>query len=287
MKKFIFSIIATIAIAINAVATTPDSVRYHNQATDTATINDILNKSRKASLKTPAERVVFIAKQFIGTPYEAATLEGDTEQLTINLSQLDCTTFVENVIALAQTAAIDTATVQDFIDNLRDIRYRNGIVGGYTSRLHYASDWVADNVARGNFYEVTDKLPRATKQQKSINYMSMHRRSYPALVNNDTAYQEIKEIEKKCSLYSNYYIPTNVLSSTTAQKQLKEGDIVLITTSTKGLDVTHMGIIVTKNSRPYLLHASSKGKAVLIDTAPLYNYLAAQKAATGIRIIRL
>ena len=44
--------------------------------------------------------LVAIGKTFIGTPYVAKTLEiGPQEQLVITLEGLDCTTFVENVLA--------------------------------------------------------------------------------------------------------------------------------------------------------------------------------------------
>lgn len=287
MKRLIFSVITIVLVGINVMAATPDSVRYHHHATDTAVVNRILEKTRAAKLTTSAERVAFIAKQFLGTPYKSATLEADKEQLTVNLSQLDCTTLVENVLALAYTAAIDTATVEDYVAKLQNIRYRNGEIDGYTSRLHYTSDWIADNASRGNFVEVTDKFPRAVKQSKVLNYISTHRRDYQALKDDNAAYEKIKEIEKKFNPYRYSYIPKNMLSIPIVRKNLKEGDIILITTSTKGLDVMHMGVVVVKNGLPYLLHASSSGKSVIIDAQPIANYLASLNAATGIRIVRM
>ena len=44
---------------------------------------------------------LWIARQFMGVPYVAHTLEvNDREQLVVNTSQLDCTTLVETVTAL-------------------------------------------------------------------------------------------------------------------------------------------------------------------------------------------
>lgn len=287
MKKIIVTTLTMFAMATNAFAVNPDSVVFHHQATDTAAINKILQDTRSADVTTPARRVAFIAQKLIGTPYEAATLEGDKEQLTVNTSQFDCTTLVENVIALAHTAAVDTATWRDFIDKLLDIRYRNGEIDGYTSRLHYASEWVSDNVNRNNFSEVTDDFPRASHQRKNINYMSTHRRSYALLSTDTLALKKIKDVEKKLSDTSTCFIPKSALATPIAQRWFKDGDIILVTTSTKGLDVMHMGIIVTKNSQPYLLHASSKAKAVVVEMQPLGNYLLANPTATGIRVIRL
>lgn len=286
MKKLIFSLIAFALISLSAAAAVPDSVCYHHHATDTAIVNSILQKTREANLKTPAERVAFVAKQFVGTPYKAATLEGDNEVLTVNLSQLDCTTLVENVLALAHTAALDSATIDDFVAKLQEVRYRNGVVDGYASRLHYSSDWIADNAARGNFAEVTPELPGATHQSKDINYMSTHRRSYRALIDN-AAYEKIKEVEKNYKSYRHTYIPKNMVKMSHVKSALKEGDIVLITTSTQGLDVMHMGIVMIKNRKPYLLHASTNAKAVILDAQPLDSYLATLNSATGIRVVRM
>lgn len=287
MKRLIFSAVVLVMVVYNALAATPDSVCYHHYDTDTATVNNILEKTRAANLATPAERVVFIAKQFVGTPYKAATLEYDEELLTVNLSQMDCTTLVENVIALAGTAAVDTATFDDFVAKLQNIRYRNGVVDGYASRLHYSSDWVADNVKRGNLVEVTGKFPAAVKQSKRLDYISTHSRDYQTLREDTAACQQIKDIEKQYNPCLFSYVPKNMIAAPAVQKNLKDGDILLITTSTKGLDVMHMGIVVFKSSKPFLLHATTKGNVVKVDSQPLAMYLSSLKSATGIRVVRV
>ncbi|RMG32485.1 MAG: DUF1460 domain-containing protein, partial [Methanobacteriota archaeon] len=47
--------------------------------------------------------IVSIAKTFLGTPYEAHTLEtSDKEEVVVHLSGLDCYTFYESSLALAR-----------------------------------------------------------------------------------------------------------------------------------------------------------------------------------------
>lgn len=60
-----------------------------------------------------------------------------------------------------------------------------------------------------------------------------------------------------------------------------------ITTDIKNLDVTHIGIVVFRDGKPHLLHASSKAGKVLIDPLPLENYVRRNKHNTGIRVIRM
>ncbi|MBP3350374.1 MAG: DUF1460 domain-containing protein [Bacteroidaceae bacterium] len=287
MKHLFIALSLLLACAFNANAAVADSVVYHHEATDTAAIVKILDATRKAELETPADRLAFIARQLLGSPYVAATLEGDTEVLRINMSEFDCTTLVETAIALSLTAAVDTASYNEFAHNLRNIRYRDGVVDGYASRLHYVSDWIADNTRRGNFVEVTAQCPLAKRDTKSINYISTHSRNYTDLLNNDSLVNCIKEVEAKYNNYRYQYIPATSLNSEALAKWFNNGDIVLFTTSAKGLDVSHMGIIVVERNRVRLLHASSNSHTVMLDNQPLYNYVMSNRSINGIRIVRL
>ena len=287
MKHLITSFVLLCVASLNLTSVANDSIAYYHYDTDTALIAKIIHDTRKAELQSPADRLVFIARQFINSPYKSATLEGDTELLRINLSEFDCTTLVETAIALAQTVAIDTASIDDFTTNLRNIRYRGGNIDGYASRLHYVSDWIADNAERGNFIEATPQMPGATRNVKTINYISTHHFSYPALSNNDSLLSCIKEVEKQYLNYNFYYIPTQKLSITPVLSALKNGDIVLFTTSTHGLDVSHMGIIAIEHGQPMLIHASSNERRVVFDQHTLVNYIRSNKKVNGIRIVRL
>ena len=67
------------------------------------------------------------------------------EKLIVNVSGFDCTTFVETVLALAKCAAAGKLSRSEFRKNLKLIRYRQGKIDGYSSRLHYFTDWLSDN----------------------------------------------------------------------------------------------------------------------------------------------
>ena len=48
------------------------------------------------------DTIAMVGQSFLGTPYVEKTLEvGDTETLVVNFGGLDCTTFVENVLAFS------------------------------------------------------------------------------------------------------------------------------------------------------------------------------------------
>ena len=103
------------------------------------------------------------ALTYLGKPYVAHTLEiNDEEQLVVNLEEVDCTTFVEYVLAQS------LATVY-----LKRIRYRDGRIDGYTSRLHYIAEWVESGVQNGFIEDITAMNSTDTVPLK-LSFMSTH-----------------------------------------------------------------------------------------------------------------
>lgn len=281
MSRFFIGI-AFLLASIGLRAQTP--VKFHDETSDTVRLNAILQQV--ASLDDPNSRVEAIARQFISTPYVASTLESADggEILTVNLDEMDCTTFVETVIALAISAGEQRLSWRDFLYNLQRVRYRSGTVDGYVSRLHYVSDWIVDNVHRGNFAEVTNLSDLSTYEVKTIDFMTQNRDLYPALADS-LSYARMRDVETG---YRSHRFPI-IKSSRVAKAAktfLKPGDIVALTTSKRGLDVSHLGIVVFVDQQPHLLHASSSKKQILIDPLPLDRYLQRNRLA-GIRVIRL
>lgn len=287
MKHFLTGIILATSLGASAVGV--NEVRFHNEAVDTIKLNTILlDATQHTAGLTPEQRVAYIGRQFLGTPYTAGSLEtedGD-ERLTVNLDSLDCTTYVETVLALAYTVGEGRVSWRDFVYNLERLRYRSGELKDYGSRLHYASDWVVDNVHRGNLKDATPSMAGSEYQVKSLDFMSRNREKYQAL--KDSAnYDRIRNTELGYRSHRYPYIKSGKLSVKDIAGQLKEGDVVLVTTKIPGLDVQHMGIVVIDNGTPRLMHASSAAGNVAIDKLTLYEYLRRNRTANGIRIIRL
>ena len=279
-RSFILALFGLLLFPFALVAQIP--VKFHNEVTDTIRINQILTAhggERGGSLLTA------LGREFLDVPYVASTLEGnDPEILVVNLDEMDCTTFVETVMALASTIEEGRSSWRDFIFNLQNIRYRGGRPDGYASRLHYISDWVVDNTHRGNFREVTADSPLATYEVKTLDFMTQNRQLYPAL-SADNVFQAMKNAEIG---YRNHRFP--VIKDTkigrAAKDFLREGDIVALTSRKKGLDVSHLGIITLIDGEPYLLHASASGGKVIVDPLPLTRYVTKNRLP-GIRVIRL
>jgi hypothetical protein len=228
--------------------------------------------------------MVKLGTWFMETPYVAHTLEkGDEEQLVVNLRELDCTTLVENCLALAKTIQSGEHTFEQFTKKLKNVRYRNGKIDGYTSRLHYTTDWIFDNQQKKLVRNLSKEIG-ATPYPKEINFMSTHPDSYRQLKDSSHFVKIIAQKENDINSRQHFYISEEKLAE--VEDQLMDGDIVGITTSINGLDISHMGILVRKAGRIHLLHASSSAEKVVHSEETLEEYLMNSKSTTGIMVAR-
>jgi hypothetical protein len=227
--------------------------------------------------------IVAVGKTFLGTPYVAKTLEiGETESLVINLQGLDCTTYVENVLAFSLLLKNGQADFVDFSKTLENIRYKDGKLDGYASRLHYFSEWIANNETKGLLKDITSEIGGA-EITKNIDFMSTHRDLYPFL-EDDVNFEKIKASENYLNNQAICILPQEQIEAN--EHLIESGDIIALTTSIKGLDITHTGIALReKDGRIHLLHASSSGQ-VKISKLPLVDYLKKIKKNTGIMVAR-
>ncbi len=286
MIKRLLAIAIVCATAVCTHAFSIEALRFHC-ADDTVKINNMLHDAiADQSLKTQGQYMSFFADKLMGTPYVAHTLEGDREYLTINVDQLDCTTFVETLVALTKAAVAKSPSWYSYASQLENIRYHSGRISGYASRLHYISAWIIENTNRGNFREITGQIPNNESVVKSLNFMSTHRSSYPALAD-DATYEEIKNFEAGYNSHRFTIINKRNLYKKDVINELRDGDIICLTTKTDGLDVSHLGIVRFVKGKPHLLHASSNAMKVIVDKDDLFEMLKPLRSNTGIRVIRL
>ncbi len=260
------------------------SAQVTYQRTDSIKICQLLRKA-------PANAgTLWFARQFLGRPYVAHTLEvNDAEQLVVNTRQLDCTTLVETVVALTRCHQQGKKGWTDYLTQLRLLRYRGGILDGYPSRLHYFSDWIDDNQRLSFVKEIQGPNPPFTAvQHVSASYMSEHPQSYKALKAHPEYVSVIREQEQRLNGEQRRYIPTEVVqNSDLLRETIHDGDIIAITCKKAGLEIAHLGFAVWKKDGLHLLNASSLHKEVVSEPMTLYQYLKKHPSDTGIRIVRL
>lgn len=255
---------------------------------DSVTVCRWLQEVSRLPAKT--DLPLFFARKFLGRPYVAYTLEGnDPERLVVNTRQLDCTTLVENVVALTLCAQRHTYDYFSFKHALVDMRYRGGVVRDYTSRIHYFTEWIIENTKAGIVEEVqSPDPPFSAVQTIRVDYMSTHPQSYQALREHPEYVNSIRKMEQRLTGQKFRHIPkSSVNNSHLLRQAVKDGDIIAITSKKAGLEIAHLGFAVWKNDGLHLLNASQLHKKVVEEPMTLYQYLQKHPSHTGIRVIRI
>jgi hypothetical protein len=197
---------------------------------------------RKASeIRDTGKRIYFLSRKFLDLDYIESTLIGDTntpEVFVINLKGVDCFTFIEYIEAMRLSCSFS-----EFKVNLRNVRYKSGIVT-FENRNHFFTDWrefnsdFIDDITEEIGAENMIRVKKTLNQKKDKTYF------LPGI---QTVKREIK------------YIPSESIDNSVLSK-LKTGDYVGIYSTLKGLDVSHVGIIIKDGDKIYLRHASSLKK---------------------------
>ena len=241
---------------------------------------------KSISEKPINEVITEIGKSFLKTEYVANTLEkeGD-EQLVINLTGLDCTTFLETSLTFARCIKKDKTSFEDYQNELTYIRYRDGKLDKYPSRLHYFSDWIYNNQQKGIVKDITKEI--GGKEIKfNLNFMSENPKYYKQLQENPEFIPVIRNQEKEINSRQYYYIPEDDIEK--LESKIQSGDLIALTTSDKGLDIGHVGIAIKMDDgRIHFLHAPLAGSKVQITETPLSDYAKKIKKHTGIIVLRV
>ncbi len=303
LSNFVTATAAIVACDIKAIARQPLSdLAAETAAEPVKTMADSLEfkgkkvfysllkkaKSNNWEALPIGELVGKIARELEGTPYVASTLEvyPDREVCSVNLIGLDCVTFIETTLAYARMLKKGGHKPEDLLAEVALIRYRAGTTGDYSTRLHYMSDWLADNTSK-NIIKPLDQLPGAIPFTQKVGFMSTHPASYLRLISQPDQVDKIKERETVINNRQLKYVPMNKIAA--IEPLLKTGDIVAVCTSQAGLDVVHTGFVYrTADGIAHFIDASSsKSKMkVTLEAGPISSSLHWSKNLTGAMFAR-
>ena len=224
-----------------------------------------------------------IGELFIGTPYVGGTLEGHgPETCRIDLTGLDCVTFFENVLCISRVVKKKKMSWEDLVKEITFTRYRSGALGDYTTRLHYTSEWIEDNVTKKIVKDET-KDAGGELFPIHVNFMSQNPQYYRPLTEDSSLISRVAATERLLATTARYLIPKDRIAE--IEHLLRTGDIVAIATSKAGLDYAHTGMIVKEGDNARLMHASSQKKKVILDVR-ISEYVNSVKSHTGISVLR-
>jgi hypothetical protein len=258
--------------------------------TEPPTIAQLLDRAHAQRWDTlrVGESIVRFGRALEGAPYLEHSLEGPgPEVCRVTTQGFDCVTFMETSLDLARTIRAGHGggrpTPEDLQEAVTHTRYRAGHLSGYVSRLHYTSDWIADNVAKNVVEDVTPSLG-GVRLPVEVGFMSTHPDKYPALAADSALVDSMRRIERRINVTPRTFVPKARVAA--IESRLESGDLVAITTSIPGLDYSHTGLIVRDAGGARFMHASSARGKVVIDTT-LSAYLArGPKSNTGITVLR-
>ncbi|MFO8098695.1 MAG: DUF1460 domain-containing protein [Salinibacter sp.] len=242
----------TVALA-DSVLTPPDSATARRFAAVMESGADSAAESETIGALMQA-----LGTQFQGAPYLEGMLdEPSTETLVVRLDGFDCVTFIETTLAMARGLTVDDTTYAGFAQRLAEQRYRDGTLQGYCSRLHYFTEWLADNEDRGLITRLDTLGSRSLTD--TLDFMSTHRSDYDRFATNDRRFACIQDMEGSLQAQQRrdpvQYVPQDSIRA--VYDELQAGDIVAMVTSIDGLDVSHSGLVYAHDDGGRgLLHAS-------------------------------
>jgi hypothetical protein len=238
------------------------------------------------------EAIAEMGVLFLGTPYIPRTLEvPGPERLVVNFRGLDCVTFVENVLAVTRfhrvhgtdlLAQPDIARLRYEAD-LASLRYRQGRVDGYPSRLHYFSDWIAQGVETGRLEAISTALG-GVEDPEPVSFMTAHAEAYDQL-SDPGAISAIRIVEEALAGSGpRVYIPEERLEE--AAPGIRTGDVIAATSTLYGLDVAHTGIAYWTDGELHLLHAPLVGSTVVLSERTLPERIRQIESQDGVMVAR-
>lgn len=266
-----------------AVAQTPSSAVLYSTDEDRAIVGRYLDQMAGRDTLSQGELMTETARFFLGTPYVGSTLEKEPEGLVVNLREMDCTTFVENVLALVRTLQSGQSSFDTFCRELQTIRYREGRITGYLDRLHYLSDWIWENARKGRVRDVGREVG-GEPLPLCLSFMSTHPEAYKQLKGHPERVRQLAEKEQEINARTYYYLPKTEIDRSAGR--LKSGDLVGFVTTVAGLDVSHVGILYREGDVLTFIHASSTAKQVIVNPTSLQAYTAGMKSNRGLLIAR-
>ncbi|MCC8089173.1 MAG: DUF1460 domain-containing protein [Rikenellaceae bacterium] len=275
MKLFFLTFLSSILLG-----TTTQEPEYNIYYTDedVEIFNEYISEFYDSRNEPIGELIVETGKYFLDTPYVGFTLEArEPEELIVNLRELDCVTFVESTIALVQTLKSDNPTFENYCVNLKNLRYRQGELKDFTSRLHYFSDWIWDKQEMGILQDYTKELG-GDPYPVHPKIMSKYPHKYRQLVNNPEFIPVMSEIEDQMKDRDLYAVPQAKAGK--LDDKLENGMVIGMTTNT-AMDIAHVGFICYVDGKPHFMHASSEHKKVILTDYTIEDYLKRVKAMTG------
>lgn len=254
---------------------------------DIARADSIISVLKSSGVST-GERMAMAAEALQGAGLDDYYRTDSVGALRINLHSFTPIMFLNTVMALTKASEEPgMADTSAFSRQFESVASRRGENTGYPSIMYHSSDWIGDNIARGNVVELTEDYSGVIARTKSLDEMTRRRQDYAALADSAT-FEAVRMTEMG---FRTHRVPT--LKKETIKKKeliddLADGDIIILVPSRDGVDYWDIGIVKKENGLPFLVHLSPMLKTVIKEKEDLARYMSlVTKHFQGYRILRI
>lgn len=239
-------------------------VRYHCDS-DKEAVKSLLEKTKG---ETFGDRVVSAAKALQGIPLAPSADNDSIGTLMIRLDSLSQREFIYVALAAAKSAGMTVPTPRDFEKNLENISRRKGVDEGFPSQFLYGSDWIVDNIYRGNLSEMTEYLTGGGYRTKTLDYVSRHPEQFPAMSNPEVV-DKVKVTEFGYRSHRIPHLKKQSIGNKAVKELIQNGDIIILGPPEDDFDIYDIGIVSIEGGEPTLIHISRQNGVVSLDPYPL------------------
>lgn len=260
-------------------------IPYHCDK-DSIEINRILSELASQKSLNRGKRISLAAQSLVGKGLDNSLFTDSLLTLSLNLDSLTDMSLVNTAIALA-IASEDVAPERSVGKTLSNVACRKGENSGFPSLFYHTSDWIGDNIYRGNFIELTDRYDGARSKTISLDYLTANSENIPAMKNPDT-YDRIRMHEMGFRTHKVPFLPKQAISGKEISSDLRDGDIIVLVSDKNRSDFFTFGIVAIEADGPHLIHVDIREGKVIKEAEPLKRYFNLMtKYFNGFRWIRV
>lgn len=191
-------------------------------------------------------------------------------------TQLDCTTYVETVVALAKSR-----TSGEFVKNLLSIRYKEG-KPSYFSRNHFPeADWIPNNAKSGNLRDITIEVAQSAQVTQQEITKTIDRGSWYANQSTTKKGRTIASVSDNSEWSKPTDVKLNYLPLETVEtfgSKIPSGAVIGFVRANHPnhpVMISHQAVITQESGKTFIHHANIRG---VLKSEPLSRYIAQLRA---------
>lgn len=269
-KFHIIKVLGALFASVMLAPQTMGAPRIHCQQ-DSAKASEML--AAATALPSSGERIIDAARRLVGTKIGESALQDTVGTAEINLHELTPLDFASTVLAVAKAASESrNPRYEDFAEAFVDISRRRGQDGLFSSRLLYGSDWVVDNVYRGNLSELTERLTDNVFKTRSLDHFTSHRNDYAPLRKDSMEWENVRMVEMGYRSHKVPYMRKQTIAKRDVKDRINTGDILIMLCKESDRDIWDIGFLDVRPDGIFLIHADPITSAVVEESVPIERF---------------